>query len=76
MTNLTEFKVALLRKGMTAEQLADSIGMSRASLSYKMNSRREFTQSEIKQICEILDLAQDERDRIFFGDTVDSESTQ
>lgn len=71
MTNLTEFKVAMLRRGMTAEQLADAIGMSRASLSYKMNSRREFSQSEIREICKVLDLTQDERDRIFFGNTVD-----
>ena len=76
MTNLTEFKIALIRKEMTAEQLADAIGMSRASLSYKMNSRREFTQSEIGQICDVLALSQDKRDKIFFGNNVDEKSTQ
>lgn len=77
MTNVTELKVALLRKGMTAEQLADILGISRVSMSYKMNGYlgREFNQSEISAIRNALDLSPEDADAIFFEDTVEKQAT-
>ena len=75
MTNTSEFKVVLLRKGWTAEKLADSIGMSCQSLSYKINNKREFTSSEIANIQKTLGLSSEERDKIFFTEMVENIST-
>ena len=72
MTDTKEFKVALIRNGITAGELADKVNLSRQSLSYKMNNIREFTSSEIAKICEVLDLDIAEKERIFFGNTVDN----
>ena len=67
MTNTKEFKIAMLRAGYTNESLAPAIGMSKATLSYKINNLREFTVSEIKKIQETLRLSDEERDLIFFA---------
>ena len=77
MTNVTELKVALLRKGMTAEQLADTIGISRVSMSYKMTGYmgREFNQSEISAIMDALDLSPDDAKTIFFAEAVEKQAT-
>lgn len=66
MTDKTEFQVALLRNNITAEALADKIGISRVSMSYKMNGKRDFTASEISRICNVLNLSIEEKEKIFF----------
>ena len=71
MTNKTEFKVALIRANLTMDELAEAVGMSSASLSYKVNNKREFTSTEIKSISERLDLSIEDRELIFFAETVD-----
>jgi len=67
MTNTTEFKIALLRNKLTAAELADKIGISRVSMSYKMNNIRSFTVTEISEIAKVLNLSLVEKERIFFG---------
>lgn len=75
MTNTKELKIALLRNEMTASELADTVGMSRVSLSYKMNNIRAFTVSEIAKISEALKLSLVEKERIFFDNDVGKKST-
>ena len=75
MTNTKEFKIALLRKGITAGELAEMAGMSRQSLSYKINNQRMFTVNEISKISEILGLSLIEKERIFFDNEVAKIST-
>ena len=75
MTNTKEFKIALLRKGITAGELAEMVGMSRPSLSYKINNQRMFTVTEISKISEILGLSLIEKERIFFDNEVAKIST-
>ena len=75
MTNTKEFKIALLRKGITAGELAEMVGMSRPSLSYKINNQRMFTVNEISKISEILGLSLIEKERIFFDNEVAKIST-
>ena len=75
MTNTKEFKIALLRKGITAGELAEMAGMSRPSLSYKINNQRMFTVTEISKISEILGLSLNEKERIFFDNEVAKIST-
>lgn len=71
MTDTLEFKATLLRKGYTAGKLANEIGLSWASLSYKVNNRREFTATEINRISKTLNLTLEEKEKIFFADTVE-----
>lgn len=66
MTNTNEFKAALVRKGMTAGDLAELIGISRQSLSYRMNNIVEFRISEVEKISQILELTLEEKNLIFF----------
>ena len=71
MTNTTEFRIALIRAKKTMEELANEIGISPASLSYKVNNRREFTSKEIKAISEVLGLPLEDKEKIFFANEVD-----
>lgn len=71
MTNTIEFKVMLMRKGLTIKKLSDLIGISATSISYKMNNVREFKSSEIQAIQNALDLTDEERNKIFFAESVD-----
>ena len=66
MTNTNKFKAALVRKGMTAGDLAELIGISRQSLSYRMNNIVEFRISEVEKISQILELTLEEKNLIFF----------
>ena len=67
MTNTLELKAAMIKKGYTSGTLADEIGLSRQSMSYKINNHREFTVSEINAICKALDLDLEQKELIFFG---------
>jgi transcriptional regulator with XRE-family HTH domain len=67
MTNTLEFKAMLILKGYTAEKLADEVGLSPQSISYKANNKREFTASEINAISDALGLNLEEKERIFFA---------
>ena len=71
MTDTNKLKAALALKGMTAGDLADMIGMSRQSISYKMNNIREFRVKEIIAISEALNLTLEEKEALFFADKVD-----
>lgn len=42
--------------GITQNALAKSLGMSRSSLSLKMNGKREFTLAELRIIVEVLNI--------------------
>jgi transcriptional regulator with XRE-family HTH domain len=71
MTNKEEFKVALIKARMTMADLAKAIGISSASLSYKVNNKRDFMASEIKKIADLLRLTPEESTKIFFAERVD-----
>lgn len=55
-------------KGITAEKLCKSIGMSKSAYYRKLNGKSEFTQGEIQKICNLLDLKSPMG--IFFAETV------
>lgn len=71
MTNGRFLKAAIIKNGYTAGTLADSIGLSRQSMSYKLNNKRKFTANEISVISEKLNLSLEEKEEIFFGNSVD-----
>ena len=71
MTNAKEFKVALMRNGITMTQLSEMVHITLATLSRKVNNLSEFTVSEVKTISDILNLSVDDRERIFFANNVE-----
>lgn len=54
-------------KKMTQETLASAIGIKRQTFNAKLNSRRDFTQSEIMDICTILNIDAKKREAVFFA---------
>lgn len=71
MTDTLEIKKLIRMKGYTLDSLSKKIGISRTSLSYKINNLVEFNAQEIKQIQNVLDLSNEQRDYIFFAEKVD-----
>lgn len=71
MTDSAELKAAMVRKGVTANEISKLIGISRTTFSYKMNNKREFLASEIVAIQKKLGLTNGERDAIFFSGYVE-----
>ncbi len=50
-----KLKGARVEKGLTQEDMAEKIGISTYSYLMKENGKRDFTLTEMKKICEILD---------------------
>lgn len=50
----SKLKGARVEKGLTQEDMAKRIGISTYSYLMKENGKRDFTLSEMKKICEIL----------------------
>ena len=51
-TNL--LKAKMVSNGLTQRSLAESLGMSKNTLSYKLRGRRPFDVDEVARICELL----------------------
>lgn len=56
--------------GYTQESLAQVIKMSESTLNLKLNNKASFKQSEIKIICKVLDISEDEIGVYFFAEKV------
>ena len=57
----------MVLKGDTQNDLANALDVSRATLSFKMNQRTNFKQSEIDLISKRYELSSEEIKRIFFN---------
>lgn len=55
---------------LTQEALADAIGISRVQMNNKLNGRSAFKQSDIKEICSLLDIPLEEVGAYFFTGAV------
>lgn len=71
LTNTNELKAFYSKQGFTLERLAEHIGLSRTTMSYKINNKIEFKSSEILAIQKVLKMTNEEREAIFFGIKVD-----
>lgn len=65
MTDTLGLKALLVRRNMTIERLSKLTGISRASLSYKINNKRDFTTREILKMQDVLLISDEERNAIF-----------
>lgn len=71
MTNREKLKGKIVENGMTQEQLAELLGITIATINYKVNNKSEFKASEIKKLAETLHLTDEEVNAIFFADKVE-----
>lgn len=67
MFQKNKFRAAIVRAGMTIEELAKIIAMNASTLHRKMNGDSDFTRIEIKRICKVLHIENDEMIDIFFA---------
>ena len=67
--NKAELKIEMLRHNDTGEDLAKALGITRQTLSRKMNENNaDFTQGEISVIRARYDLTGERIEQIFFAD--------
>lgn len=71
MTNTKKLRALILECGLTQEQVAAHLGITPASLNYKINNKREFKASEIKALVELLNIPNEDVTGIFFTCDVD-----
>lgn len=67
MFNKTELKVATIRKGLSFEDLAKTIGVTLPSFYRKINRDGDFSRNEIIAISKKLELTEAETHFIFFA---------
>lgn len=53
--------------GFTQEEVAERIGINKATLSAKLNNKGNFTGPEMHDICKLLDVSKDEIGAYFFA---------
>ena len=61
-----KLKAKIVEKGFTQTTFAEKIGLSPTSFSYKINSKVDFSLTEIQKMCDVLGLSHEERQYIFF----------
>ena len=72
LVNTMELNVAMMRKKLTASDLADVIMLSRVSFNKRRNGQLPFKPEEIKLVAKTLELTPEQVDVIFFdGDLHD-----
>lgn len=69
MTNVNLLKAKMVETGLTQQELADKMNISRVAMNYKLNGQREFTGKEIYTMCSILGI--ENKDPIFFNHFVE-----
>ncbi len=67
MTATKKLRSLMIAKGYTQSDIADKLGISPQSLSYKINNKVEFKASEIETLCVLLDITN--KDEYFFCTT-------
>ena len=68
MVNENLLKAEIAKNGISMGQLAESLGMSRASMSMKIRNKRSFSLDEANAICKLLGICNcDEICRIFLN---------
>lgn len=75
MTDTTALRQLIDSKGLKLSYVAERIGLSAYGFSLKLNNKSEFRTGEIARLCELLGISVEQRDKIFFAQKVDAEST-
>jgi len=68
VTNTLELEIAIKRAGLTKNEVAEYLGLSKMSLYKKINNVTEFKASELAKLYDLLNLKSwEEQQRIFFN---------
>lgn len=76
MTDALELDYAIRKAGFNRPRVARVLGISMMALFNKIHNRTEFKASEIATLKQVLNLSNEQRDKIFFAHNVDSKSTK
>lgn len=77
MTNTLKLRALLVEKGLTNEEIAKMLGISKQSFSMKINNVREFRISEICKLSNLLKITNpNDLISIFFAKRVELNSTK
>ena len=60
----------IVENGLTQEQLANKINMSKGTFSQRINNQYHFSQDEIISICKILNITRENIGMYFFNQKV------
>lgn len=64
------FKITLMQKDKTINDIAEALDISIVTLYRKMNGESDFYRDEIQKICNFLNLKGEEREKIFFAEHI------
>ena len=64
--NYSKLRGKIKEKCGTQEEFSSKIGISKSSLSQKLNNRIEFTQDEIYKACNVLEIPDEDIFNYFF----------
>ena len=64
MTATNKLRALLVESGYTQSEIAEKLGISYQSFSYKINNKAEFKVSEIELLCRLLHIK--DKDKYFF----------
>ena len=71
MTDLARLRQLIKGKGLLLSYVAKEIGISKQSMSLKINGYREFTAAEIGRLCDVLQITRlSDKESIFFAKDV------
>jgi transcriptional regulator with XRE-family HTH domain len=65
--NYSKLRGRIREYGLTQGQLAEAVGINKATLSAKLNNKNSFTTTEIEAIRASLGIAEDEICKYFFA---------
>lgn len=72
MTNTEELRRIIKNSGLKLEYIAEQLGITRFSLSKKIENVTEFKTSEVQKMCEVLQITDPKaKEAIFFASVVD-----
>lgn len=66
MTNSNELLKIIKNSGLKKRYIAEKMGICLSTFSRKVNNKVEFNTKQISSLCEILNINDDERNKIFF----------
>ena len=67
MTNLKLLREKIILSGLNRTAIAAALNMSMPTFYNRLSGESEFKASEIRWLTEVLNLSNDERDKIFFN---------
>ena len=73
MVNSKKLKALFIENGVTQKNVAEKLGISKASLNNKILNKNDFKTREIQGLCDILKIK--DKESIFFALDVENNST-